>query len=62
MAIDKVKTENLIYFMQKACARDSWVDFLEDVGMTTEEAEEVFSEIVRKLGLDGQKLYFRIPF
>ena len=55
----KEKYEILIYLMQKQCASDSWSDFCEYAGLTTEEAEDFFSDMANKLGLDAQKFYFR---
>lgn len=59
MADEQKKRQQLIYFMQKECSHDSWVDFLHDTcGMSLEEADDFFSEIAEKLGLDVDQFYF----
>jgi hypothetical protein len=56
----KRKAESLIYRMQKTCSYDSWIDFLEDEGLSEEEGDFVFKSIADSLGLDGTKFYHRI--
>lgn len=57
--MNKEKAESLIYFMQKTCARESWVEFLDFLGITPDEAEDFFSDMAQKMKLDKQKFYFR---
>ena len=53
----KKKTEKLIYFMQKAVAKDGYIDFLEFLGISEEDGDEIFHEIADKLDLDSKKFY-----
>ena len=57
--MSKKPAETLIYFMQKECARSSWVEFLDEIGVSEEDADEFFEELARKMKLDKQKFYFR---
>lgn len=56
----KKKALTLIYFMQKECARESWVDFLDYLGITIDEAKDIFRHIAKDSNIDGKQFYFKV--
>ena len=47
------KANSLFYALTKAAARNSFVEYLEDAGVTQSEWQEIKSEITRKTGIES---------
>jgi hypothetical protein len=50
------KANNMFYYLTKTAARDSFTDFLEEVGLTSDEWQEIKSEITSKTGIEFKYL------
>ena len=51
------KTEQLLYWLVKEAARDSFMDWLEESEFLYEEWVEVKANLIDKLGIDPNKMY-----
>ena len=50
------KANSLFYALTKMAARDSFIEFLEDSGLTSDEWQEIKSEITSKTGIEFKYL------
>jgi phenylalanine-4-hydroxylase len=50
--MDNKKFETLMYYLVKGAARDSFVDFLEYIGLTMQEYDEIAEHLEETYGIN----------
>ena len=50
------KANSMFYILTKTAARDSFIEFLEEAGLTSGEWQEIKSEITSKTGIEFKYL------